>query len=331
MIHYNPSRRSFLKAAQAAITSMGIFGTLDTDIPEWTLAPTPTTRTLFDVTAALDGAYAVGGGGVLIERTGGGTWSTILADGPRGNGNNLLGVDVTADGEYIWFVGASGTVGTYGIHGCGCGCRVTDLSEPDDCTNNFRDIAVTGDGGNATVVIADESGQIHRSQDDGDSWETLTPGDGSSIPAIDFHAPGRGHAADTNQSTFATDVDQTWERFGIEDRDESLYGLDSNGSDAVWVCSQDGQILEHDGRWSVASLGDCRLRDIEVRRDRSDGLTVGASGHVFRYTQVWNVETTPSEENLHAVTLGSADDRAFSTHDTVPELAVGASGTILER
>lgn len=329
MIHQRVTRRSAIEAVGTAITVASSFRGIRTETSNWTISDAPTTQTLFDVIVARDGAYTVGGGGCLIERTDSGQWSTIIEEGPASDGNDLYGVDVTDDGKRVWFVGASGAVGAYHTDGCGCGCRVEDFSGPNDSSNNFRDIAVTGDCSAATVYIADESGQVHRSADAGDSWEVVTLGTGSTIPALNFHEDGAGHAVDTNQATFSTADGQTWEQIGIEDCDVTLYGLDSNRSEHVWICGGGGQTIKYDGSWSVQSLGDVRLRDIEVAPDGTTGLTVGGSGRIFRLSEQWTEETTPCEQNLHAVTR--ATTAAVTDRDITPDIAVGASGEILER
>jgi hypothetical protein len=52
------------------------------------------------------------------------------------------------------------------------------------------------------------------------------------------------------------------------------------------------------------------------------GLTVGGSGTIYRRTWTgWEEEETPSGNTLQGVTVGTSG----------PDVAVGSSGTILER
>jgi hypothetical protein len=327
------SRRSVLKGLGAGFGALAWMTGRSVAASTWVEGNTPTTRTLYDVTYALDGAYAVGGGGVLIEREAAAQWSTVFEDGPGGNGNDLYGAGVTDDGDRVWFVGASGAVGEYDVtsgllvdHGA-----TSDQSAPSDNTGNFRDVVATGRGGDANVYIADESGQIFYSFDNGDTWDSVTPGSGSTIPALDFYDDTDGHAADTNQSAFETHDGETWSTIGIEDRDENFYGVDSNGDDNVWICGGDGKVFEYDGDWQAETLGDLRLRDIEVATDRTGGLTVGAGGRVFRLSGAWAEEDTPTDDHLHGVVRSTPDalDPSLVASDA-PDIAVGAAGTAIE-
>lgn len=65
---------------------------------------------LYDVTDSAAGFFAVGGGGVVLNRTENG-WIKILDGGPTGNGNDLYTCDVTDDEERLWFAGSSGAIG----------------------------------------------------------------------------------------------------------------------------------------------------------------------------------------------------------------------------
>jgi hypothetical protein len=298
--------------ALAAETATG------TTTSDWVAVESPTGNGLYDVEYTANGAYAVGGGGVVLERTGTG-WRKVLDGGPTGNGNSLYGSDVTDDGKRLWFVGSSGAIGEYDAETG----TLQDHSAPMDVTNNFNDVAMTGAAGEANVYVAGDSGKIYYSFENGEegTWDYVTPGSGSNINAIDFHADRSGHAVDGNQTVFATDDGRTWDKLGIENANHNFYGVDSDAPDDVWVSGGGGTVYHWDGaEWVRTDLGDADLRDVEVTDADDDGLTVGGGGAVFdKSGNDWHQDATPTGANLKAVARGS------------PDIAVGASGTILER
>jgi hypothetical protein len=278
----------------------------------------PTANTLHDVEQTAGGAYAVAGGGIVLERTADG-WRKILDGGPTGNGNNLYGADVTDDGERLWLVGSSGAIGEYDV----TTGTLTDRSQPLDSTNNFNDVAVTGTAGDADVYVAGDSGKTYYSFENGatGTWDDVTPGSGSAINAVDFFGTRSGHIVDGNKSVFETDDGATWNRVGLADANVNLYGVDSDGFDDVWVSGGGGMVFHWNGsEWTPADTGDAGLRDIEV--SSGDGYTVGGGGKIYELDDDWVQTDTPTGANLKAV-LGPGVDG--------PDIAVGADGTILER
>jgi len=314
------TRRTFVKGAGAATAALaGVPLTASAaDGDGWTVAESPTGNTLYDVAYATGGAYAVGTGGVVLERTDDG-WRKLLDGGPTGNGNSLYGLDVTDDGDRLWFVGASGAIGEYDIPAR----TLYDHSAPDDVTNNFNGVAVTGEAGEANVYVAGDSGKIYGSFENGatGTWDDVTPGSGAAINAIDFHGPRSGHAVDGNKTVFVTDDGTTWEKIGIADANENFYGVDSDAADDVTVSAGGGMLHNWDGSsWVPQDTGDATLRDVEA--DGVDALAVGGGGKVYRRdAEGWTQEATPTGQNLKAVT----------PTDSSVEIAVGAGGTILER
>jgi hypothetical protein len=282
----------------------------------WTRVPSETDNTLYGVAYTSNGAYAVGGGGDVLERTADG-WKKILDGGPTGNGNDLYGAGVTDDGERLWFVGSSGAIGEYDVSTG----SLNDHSQPNDVSNNFNDVAVTGPAGDANVYVAGDSGHIYYSFENGETgtWDNVTPGSGSAINAIDFYDNRAGHAVDGNQTAFATDDGTTYDKIGISDANVNLYGVDSDAADTVWVSGGGGTVFEYDGAdWETTDLGDAGLRDIAIQS--GSGYTVGGGGKVFqRSNGAWHQESTPTGANLKAVVRGA------------PDVTVGASGTVLEK
>jgi hypothetical protein len=121
---------------------------------------------------------------------------------------------------------------------------------------------------------------------------------------------------------FPTSDGETWgDATGIEDADVGLSGLDSDASDDVWVVGGNGTVYQWDGaEWTPTDVGDTDLTDVEVADDDQSGYVVGKSGAVSAFDgNGWIRQKTPTEQNLEAIVQGN------------PDIAVGASGTILER
>lgn len=284
----------------------------------WESVASPIDKNIYDVEYTKEGAYAVAGGGIVLKRTSNG-WKKVIDGGPTGNGNDLYGADVTDDGERLWFVGASGAVGEYDV----TSKTLTDHSNPKDSGNNFNDISVTGKSGEANVYVAGDSGSVFFSFDNGktQTWDSVTPGSGSALKAIDFFDSKAGNLVDTNQKVFETDDGETWDAIGIGDAGVNFYGTDSDAADDVWVSGGNGKVFQWNGKkWTPNDLGDASLRDIEVNDGNTAGLTVGGGGKIFQFDgDSWQQQQTPTGANLKAVVSGD------------PDIAVGASGTILEK
>ena len=313
------SRRTVLKGAGASVVgAVALPGMASAGETAWTVAETPTESSLYDTKYTVEGAYAVGTGGIVIERTAEG-WRKVLDGGPTGNGNSLYGADVTDDGERLWFVGASGAIGEYDV----VTGNLNDHSAPMDVTNNFNDVSVTGQAGEANVYVAGDSGKMYYSFENGreGTWEDVTPGGGSNINAVDFYGDRSGHIVDGNKSVFHTTDGETWNKIGLADANVNFYGVDSDGADDVWVSGGGGMIFHWDGaEWTPTDTGDAGLQDIDVDDGDTDGLTVGGGEKVYDLTLgSWEQEATPTGENLKAVVRGS------------PDIAVGAGGIVIER
>lgn len=289
----------------------------------WTRVKTGTDEDINDVALTSEGAYAVADGGILLKRTSD-SWTKVLQGGVSSNGNNLLGLGVTEDGDRLWMVGASGRIGEYDVT---TGSLQEDHSAPNDVTNNFQDVAVMGDAGAAFVYVAGGSGKVYYSLENGATWNEATPGNGSALRAIDMYATDSGHLIDDNQSVFeTTDAGSSWEPIGIADADVSFYGVDSDATDDVWVAAGNGTVYQWNGSdWTSLMIGEATLRDVEVGGDDQTGYTVGGSGTVFTYdgsAGEWSSEKTPTSNNLNAVVL--------PLNSPAP-IAVGDGGTVIER
>ncbi|GAB6878124.1 hypothetical protein JCM17823_03980 [Halorubrum gandharaense] len=286
---------------------------------DWHEAETPTTEQLHDVVHAEAGAVAAGEEGVVLRREGG-EWRTVTEEGPSGDGNDLFAAGVSDDGERVWVAGASGAVGAYDGSGAG-----ENYSEFEDYTGNVNAVAVAGDAGAETVLLVDDAGVAHRSEDGGETWSSTTPGSGSTLPAVDFHEGTDGHAVDTDQTAFAVH-EGTFETIGIEDEDDAFYGVSSNAPDDAWVVGERGFAGRYDGdSWTVDDLGDVELRDVDAA---DEGYAVGSGGTVFAYDGTWHEGDSPTDEDLYAVATGDGGVLGIGAD---AELAVGDSGTVIER
>jgi hypothetical protein len=305
------NRRTAVRALGTALASAALAGRAAAE-PEWTIEETPVDGALYDVAYADGNAYAVGQEGVVLERTGEG-WQKVTDGGVSGDGRDLLCVDVTDDGDRLWFAGSSGAIGEYET----ATGSINDRGEPEDNTNNFLDIAATGEAGDANIYAADGSGGISYNFDNGQSgeWNSVGVGQGNGFPGIDFYDVRSGHVVNTNASVFETTDGSTYERIGVPDADNSLYGIDSDGSNDVWAVGGGGTVQRYTGRWERTNLGNLTLRDVDV--EDGAGYTVGESGRVFEYTGTWEEDTTETEQNLRGLALGA------------PNVAVGDSGTVI--
>ena len=310
MLRETASRRAVLKTAGSLCAAAAV--PTATAATKWTVEKAPTDGALYDVAYASDGAYAVGQDGVVLERTEKG-WRKVTDGGVTGDGRDLLCADVTDDGDRLWFAGASGAVGEYDVRTGG----IDDHGSPQDNTNNFLDIAVTGQGGEANVYVADGSGIVSYSFENGQSgkWNSVQVGQGDALTGIDFYDAKSGHVVNTNGSAFDTTDGSSYDRIGVPDANESFYGLDSDGATDVRVAAGGGVVYRYDGEWSSTTIANATLRDIEV--DGEDGYAVGESGRVFRYDGDWSEESTETGQNLRAVDRGS------------PNVAVGDSSTVI--
>jgi hypothetical protein len=316
------SRREYLTLSGAAVAAAALGpGVASAESASWESVTSPVDTTLYSVQKTARNEFAVAGAGIVVERTDKG-WKKVVDGGPSGNGNDLYGAGVTDDGKRLWFVGASGAIGEYDVETG----NLVDHSAPNDYTNNFRDVAVTGEAGQANVYVGDGSGNVHYSFDNGatGTWNYSTPGQGAAIKALDFYGTKSGHLVNGNGNVFATDNGTGWTKIGPADADVSLYGLDSDASDDVWVVGGSGVVYhyrpdsEGTPKWFREKIGQPGLRDVEI--ESGTGYAAGNSGAVFdRESGTWSRDETPASQNLKSVVDGADND-----------IAVGASGTIIE-
>lgn len=300
----------------------------------WRWRPTspPTDAALFDATAAADGVYVAGAGGVLLARRDG-DWETMLENGAGGDGNDLTAVDATTDGRAVWAVGDGGAVTRYDVDAG----RQVDHSAPNDLTSTWTGVAVAGTAGEETVYLANGSGVVLRGVlVDGDvTWsEGTKPGSGSSVADLAFRTPKRGVVCDTAGDVLETAGGDVFDRVGV-DADGTLTavvagdeaGAASDGLDIV-VTADDGSLHRRDeAGWTHERPTDAALFDLAANgaADADDGelLAVGADGTVLVDDgdgDGWRSESTPVDATLRGVALA----------DEGTALAVGDGGTAVE-
>jgi hypothetical protein len=320
MQRQDATRRDVLKLGTAAVGATLLGGVGAAESASWEAVTSPVDAGLSDVEQTARNNFAVGGAGVVIERTDRG-WQKVVDGGPTGNGSDLYGADVTDDGKRLWFAGSSGAIGEYDVETG----NLVDHSAPNDVTNNFNDVAVTGTADEANVYVAGDSGSVYYSFENGatGTWNGVSVGQGAGIRAIDFHDARAGHLVNGNANVFATDDGSTWNGIGIADADVSLYGVDSNAADDVWVAAGAGTVYHYSPdaegtpQWVPETVGEPGLRDIEVTD--GDGYAVGNSGAAFDLADgEWSRDETPTGQGLAAVVDQPDND-----------IAVGASGTIV--
>ncbi|MFD1512336.1 WD40/YVTN/BNR-like repeat-containing protein [Halomarina rubra] len=289
----------------------------------WQSVAAPTDRTLRGVVGTTAGTYAVGDGGVLLGRRGDG-WERLVDDGPGAAGQTLHGVASTADGRGVWVAGDGGALGRYDAETG----RVTDHSAPADDTNNLTDVAVTGDAGDETVLLANGSGAVRRGRYDGArvAWaDPVTPGSGSSIAALAV-TEDAAYCCDTNASVFVSrDDGRSWSRLGVEDAGCAFRAVVPFGGDRVAVAASDGRLFEFDGSvWTPRRVVDGLLSGLAMgaATGHEVGVACGPDGTlVERAGDGWERRLVATDADLHDAAVGP-DGRA---------VVVGDGGAVLER
>ncbi|MWG35965.1 hypothetical protein [Halomarina oriensis] len=285
----------------------------------WQTVVVPTDAALRDVTTTPSATYAVGDGGVVVARREG-EWTRLLDDGPAASGASLTGVAATDDGRAFWVAGDGGALGRYDAERG----RFTDHSAPADRTDNLSAVAVTGEAGAETVLVANGSGEVLRGRYDGRrlGWaDPQKPGSGSSITALAVGAES-GYCCDSSGSVFATrDGGATWSRLGVDDAG-TFTALAPLDGDRLVVVASDGRLFEYDGSvWTPRRVVDGSLADVALTVDGESGAACGPAGTLAdRVDGRWERRLVAADADLTAVAIG-------------PEgaVAVGTDGTVLER
>lgn len=337
------TRRTVLKAAGVTIaTGVGAGAVVNGGVAaesEWTEIDSPVSKTLNDVVYTADGPYAVGEGGYVLGRTNG-EWQVEVESGPSASNNPLTGVDVTDDGERIYFCGGSGALGAYDV----LEGKKFDYSAPEEKTSTWEDIAVSGQVGSERVIAANGSGETFDAvrtetgdDDDGErclQWGEVTkPAGGSTIPGITFASddPELAYAIDTSQQAVqSTDHNDTWKNIGVNNAEVAFADVVGT-TDVMYVAGGGGTIYRRDcgcNNWTPIDAGENGLQAIDRQAEGDDESVMAAAngGSVYeRTSEGWVEMDTPVSSDLQGVAYSSGES------DQSVDVAVGTSGTVVER
>lgn len=307
--------------------------TADESCPEpdritWTVVEVPTEATLRDVCVTATGAvHAVGEDGLVLAGAAPGVtdreWSIALADGPAAAGEDLHGVDATAEGDAVWVAGDSGTVGRLEAETG----RHTDYTAPTGITDNWLGVAVGGPAGDETILLINGAGAVLRGRyRDGDcSWaDPVTPGSGSSLSAVALADASVGYCCDTNDGVFeTTDGGDSFSRVGPVGAGGTLENLATLERDDCFVSADDGVIHRYDGgTWTPERVSEEAI--CGITRREGETIVCDADGAIHERTAMaaWTQADTVAPESLLAVSVDGEGNRA---------VAVGENGTVVER
>lgn len=285
----------------------------------WTAAASPVGVTLHDATVTVKGPCAVGNTGKVVARAPDGTWGVVVPDGPSANGESLYAVDVTDDGERIWFAGANGALGCYEV---GPGRRL-DRSEPDGVTAAFGALTVAGERGSEKLLVADGSGNVYAAELAGRTldWGPVSrPSGDTAVTGLAASPDGVGYAVDSNANVVRTTADDGWRRLGVDDAQNSFYAvaaaegtlLAGGGNGRVYLSADDGRT------WTPYSLGSFTVRTLAVAGGQA--VAAGTGGTVLVRTDGgWRRDGWTGSKTVRGLALAD------------PPVAVGNGGLILER
>ncbi|OAQ51609.1 hypothetical protein HTG_16255 [Natrinema mahii] len=290
---------------------------------EWRPVAVPTEATLRDVCVTDGGAaHAVGEDGVVLSAGGDAEWSVALADGPAAQGEELQGVDATADGAAVWVAGDSGSLGRLepetGLH--------TDYTAPLEITDNWLGVAVAGRSGDETVLLIDGSGAVCRGRyRDGElAWdEPVTPGSGSSLSGVALADAAVGYCCDTNDAVFeTTDGGASFEAVGPVGAGGTLEAVATLGRGDCLVSADDGVVHRYGGStWTPERVGEEAI--CGLARREGETIACDADGVIYeRSGRDWDAIDAGPLESLIAVAVAPDGRRA---------VAVGDEGAVVER
>lgn len=293
----------------------------ETDDPEWHAVTTPFDADLGDVAQTAAGPFAVGTGGAVVADRGNG-WETVVSEGPASENSTLAAAAATADGERVWYAGASGAIGAYDL----AADEQYDFSYAEDVTASWGAIAVSGSAGGERVWVANASGTVLPlavSGREATYGASATPGSGSEITAMAATADGVVHATDTAGNVFRT-TPSGWTRAGVEAAEVSLRDVAVAADGRVFVAAANGALYAWDpsaDRWTADEVATSALRAVAVRDEQV--VVLSADNVAFRRPvderTRWRRAALPTGNDVLAVAL----DR--------PDVAVGKAGTVLTR
>lgn len=291
----------------------------DVNTGTWKTVESPVSVTLQDVTDTAFGACAVGNSGYVLGRTPEGKWGVAVDDGPNAESQSLHCVDVTNDGERVWFAGSGGALGYYDLRNH----ERRSHSHPKGLDTTFHAIIVEGNRDSEKVMVADGSGNVIPGDMNNGSmeWDTASrPANGNSVYALAANEKGFGYAVDANSNVRKTTTDEGWETIGISQAGSSFYAAIGN-KQKLLVGGGNGRlyITEDEESWTPYDLGNFTIESIDIAGDEM--LAAGGSGSI-RYRK-------GSSDWVEVGWEGSKGLNGVALSDT--GIAVGKSGTIVEQ
>lgn len=334
------TRRGALETAGIAALG-GVLGMASSAVAKqsWTRVESPTGKSLTGVEYTDAGPYASGGSGVIIHRDGG-SWTTVVKDGPTGQSKTLNGAGVT-DGasnqktpQRYWVAGNSGVVGEYDPETG----TLYDHSKPAGISDSFTCISVAGEVNDERVYLGKASGEVlvgSRNAAGGFDWLLTDTGSGYTVQATDFtFGDGEGFVSTDGGGVYTTkDGGDSWTRLGYVNAETGYTAIlaDEGSPDRVYVGGGAGRILRHDctcDYWTPTQAGTKRVYSLEANNKGERFLGAGGSGRVYRPADAsdgagWKATNTSTGNALLAAAPADGGSDA--------DIVVGKSGTILEQ
>lgn len=331
------TRRTVLRTAGAAavVGGLSLAGTAGAEGGAWEVVDTPTSKPLYDVVHTGNGPYAVGEGGLLLDRTNDG-WEVALSDGPGGENNTLHAAAETNDGGRVWMTGASGAVGAYDVESG----RTYNHVQPAGIQEPLGAVTVDGGRGGEELVVGSDAGQtVAGSEQDGDfAWDEAlrptAPRSAASRPTRTTHSiPSRRSSAPTREGTRSGCTSSATPRRRSGSRRPRSRSTTSSpiatgcSSRAIRAPSTSTTRRSPSGPPSTWPTGPCGRSPV---RPSSDGSS--ASATVGWSTSGRTTTSGPLVADADADLSGAAYlDHPFGTLIAPVDVAVGDDGVVLER
>lgn len=265
----------------------------------WRAADSPVGSVLSGV-AATSAPIAVGEGGVVLRREDD-TWFAIEDDGPTGNSSALLDAAATDDGEAGWIAGSSGVIGRYDVEAdefenYSAPMEMTSTWEAvavggdageerlafangsgevlpgryDGETVEWGEAVKPGGGSSvggaafldeSTVYVTDTNSMVYRSEDGGESWESI----------------------------------------GVDGASVALYDVAASAEDDVSATGGDGSVFRYNGAvWTKNDAGGESLFGIDRDLDYGLAVG-GSGTALTRTLYGWEEDETPTDATLQDV------------------------------
>lgn len=288
---------------------------------DWTVSESPKKTQLTGVESAGNAAVATGRRGVLLERVAPGEWEAVFTNGSTGNGNGVYDASFTDDGKRAWYVGNSGVFGYYDRE---TGEAISHRA-PDDISNTFRSVAVSGTAGEESIYTVDNSGQVLSAAVDGErvSVDSFTkPGDGTTLSEVVVAESGL-FMADVSGYVYYSRNGVNWRRKRLVETTIEALATTEAGIAAITdngTVYRDVSLFEQRERTKKAEFGATSPEEIAAE----DGLFViaGCDGCL--------IPVTADGDAVHAEPGPAVTYYGADVTDDGTIIGVGSSGTISE-